>query len=173
MASRIEKRRHEVSYRLRLSVRYHQRRTRFFDLWDKWTKAMIVLVGTSAFASIVHQQSDTNFAAWLTAFVAVIGTLSLVFSFSERARVHADMARRYGELEAEIARLPSTQEKALTEIGRRLRLIESTEPATLGALVVMCQNEIARQEGHEDKIVEVPLYQRLLAHYLDFPAPSP
>lgn len=165
-------RRHEVSYRLRLSIRYHQRRTRFFDLWDKWIKVLIVLAGTSAFATLTIGTFDASIAKWMSAVIAVMGILNLVFAFSEKARNHADLVRRYSELEAELAAMRVPTKSGLLDINRRIRLIEAGEPPTLGALVVLCQNEIAMQEGYERQVTPLRWYYRAFAHFADFQAPS-
>ncbi len=172
MAENRDAQRHEVSYRLRLSIRYHQRRTRFFDLWDKWIKVLVVLAGTSAFATLTIEAADASIAKWISAVIAVMGILSLVFAFSEKARTHANLARRYSELEAELAAMRTPRKGNLVDIDRRIRLIEADEPPTLGALVVLCQNEIALQEGHDGQITPLRWYHRILAHFVDFPAPS-
>ncbi len=172
MAASRNAQRHEVSYRLRLSIRYHQRRARFFDLWEKWIKVLVTLAGTSAFAALAFETVNTNIAKWIAALIAVMGVVNLVFAFSEKARTHANLVRRYSELEAELAATHTPKKGHLADINRRIRLIEADEPPTLGALVVLCQNEIALQEGHESSITPLRWYQRVLAHFVDLPAPS-
>lgn len=172
MAASRNAQRHEVSYRLRLSIRYHQRRTRFFDLWDKWIKALVVLASTSAFATLTIEAAGTSIAKWTSAVIAAMSALSLVFAFSEKARIHANLTRRYSELEAELAAMRASRKGSLADIDRRIRLIEADEPPSLGALVVLCQNEIALQEGHENSITSLRWYQRVLAHFVDLPAPT-
>lgn len=172
MAASRNAQRHKVSYRLRLSIRYHQRRTRFFDLWDKWIKVLVVLASTSAFATLTIEAAGTSIAKWISAVIAAMSALSLVFAFSDKARIHANLTRRYLELEAELTAMRSSRKGGLADIDRRIRLIEADEPPSLGALVVLCQNEIALQEGHENSITPLRWYQRVLAHFVDLPAPT-
>lgn len=162
---------HETLYRLALSQRYHQRRARFLDLCDAWSRAVSVLAGTSAIGTILTQAPQA--AVGLSAVVAVVGTLSLVFEFSTRARLHLDLARRYCELEAELLQRAPLDAAAVQQAHARLRAIEAEEPRTLGALVVLCQNEIARARGQEEHVVPLPLHHRLSAQLIDWTAPPP
>lgn len=172
MAASQNAQRHDVSYRLRLSIRYHQRRTRFFDLWDKWIKILVVFAGTSAFTALMIETADASIAKRISVVIAVMGILSLVFAFSEKARAHSNLARRYSELEAELATMRAPRKGNLMDLDRRIRLVEADEPPTLGVLVILCQNEIALQEGHKNQITSLRWYHRVLAHFIDFQTPS-
>src|SRR5690348_9428780 len=82
---------HDTLFRITVSVRYHQRRSRWFDSWDLWTKGISVLAGTAAVAALWKQHPDL--AAKITAAITALTTLSLVFGFSNKARQHSDFAR--------------------------------------------------------------------------------
>ncbi len=164
---------HEVLYRLRLSVRYHQRRVRFFDAWDLWAKGLSVMAGTAAFAALWKDSSQPYAALWFMAGITGLTTISLVFGFSSKARLHSDLARKYLELESTVVTNITPTEQFLADVNGKVRVIEAQEPPPLGALITICQNELARQEGHEDHIVPVPFYQRWLAQFFDFEAPKP
>ena len=164
---------HAALYRLRLSVRYHQRRVRFFDAWDLWAKGLSVMAGTAAFATLWKDNSQPEAALWFMAGITALTTISLVFGFSSKARLHSDLVRKYLELESAVVINITPTEQFLADIEGKVRLIEAQEPPTLGALVTICQNELARQEGREEYIVKVPLYQRWLAQFFDFAAPKP
>src|SRR5258707_11028752 len=171
MVDELSLRLHEVSFRLRYSVRYHQRRARFFDGLDLWAKAISVLAGTAAFAAVWKDHQNVEVALWLTAAITGFSTFSLVFGFSTKARLHLEFVRKYLELESEIVSETNPTVEFIAKIDGKARMIEAQEPPTLGALVTLCQNEIARQEGQLDYIVTLPVHQRLLAHFFDFEAP--
>ena len=167
----LAEKQHHTSSRLRFSVRYHQRRARFFDGCDLWGKAASVLFGTAAIGALLHQEE--GLLQWAAGLVTFAGTMSLVFSFSQKTRLHLDLARKYLELEAKFIRSDLVDASFLRDIDADIRIIEGQEPPPLGALVVLCQNEIARQDGNESHIVDVPTHQRLLANFIDFSAPKP
>lgn len=164
---------HLVLYRLRLAVRYHQRRVRFFDAWDLWAKGLSIMAGTAAFASLRQTAPETGLALWFTAGITALTTISLVFGFSNKTRMHADFVRKYLELESSLVSNISPTEQFIADIDGKVRILEAQEPPPLGALVTICQNELARQEGKEALIVPLPLYQRLFAQLFDFEAPKP
>lgn len=171
MTDNLKDRRHDVLFRSRLSVRYHQRRVRFFDGCDLLAKGLTVLAGTSAIAAL--WRDDPQLAAWITAGITTITTLSLVCGVATKARLHADLARKYLELESLLVSNVNPTDQFLADIDGKIRLVESQEPPPLGALVVICQNELARQDGQENYVVPLPIYKRWLAQFLDFQAPKP
>lgn len=159
--------------RLRISVRYHQRGTRFFDTVDSWTKAISVLAGTAAVTILWQSVLNETLLLWVAAVITLLNTFSLVFGFSAKARLHADLVRRYLELESAVVGTVNPTTEFLASIDGKIRLIEAEEPPTLGALVTIAQNEIARQDGDESSIVPVGRFRWLLAHFIDFEAPKP
>lgn len=158
--------RHEALYRSELSTLYHRKRERFFVLADRWSKALAVIFGSTAWARIGGEGGVMVSAAVVT----VSGALSLVFGFSERARVHSEKAGDYKRVEAEILRVGERDLSDATVASwlARLRELEAGEPPTLSALVVLCQNEIAAAAGQRDKIIKMSLTKRIGAHFFDF-----
>lgn len=161
---RLWTRRHSTIYRIELSSCYHRKRERFFDVADKLTKAFAIIGGSVAFANVANK--CTLVIAGIT--VAVTSTLALVFGFADKAKRHSELARNFHELEAEIVRRGerSFTEEDLNMWDERVRLLEASEPAALNALVVVCQNEIAVAQGQKEKIIPLPSYVRVLAHFL-------
>lgn len=131
------------------------------------------MAGTAAFATLWKNSSQPNAALWLMASITALNTITLVFGFSNKARLHSDLARKYLELESTVVKNIMPTEQFLADIDSNIRLIEAQEPPPLGTLTTICQNEIARQEGHEDHIVPIPFYQHWLAQFFDFQAPKP
>ncbi|MFA6312647.1 MAG: hypothetical protein WC681_14285 [Sterolibacterium sp.] len=161
--------RHETLYRVELSILYHKKRERFFEVCDKLAKAIAVIGGSAAFA----QLGGAEVMAYVGAGIVATSTLSLVFGLSDRSRRHAELAMNFRQIEAEIV---ARGERDFTETevsvwASKVRMLESSEPAALGALVTICQNELAIAQGQPNKIVTVPLMHRALAHLIDYSPP--
>ena len=97
-SDRLWKLRHDVVYRAELSSLYHQKRERFFELLDKSTKAVSVFGGSAALLNA----SSAPVIVYLAAIITFFSVISLVFGFSEKARRHSELKRRYRILIAEI-----------------------------------------------------------------------
>jgi hypothetical protein len=69
---------------------------------------------------------------------------------------------------AQLAAEGAYDEEQLVKFRAQLLNIEADEQASLGALVVACQNEQAIAQGHADKVVPLTLLQRLTMHAIDW-----
>ena len=158
--------RHAVLYRTEVSTLYHQKRERFFAVCDKLGNAVGVIGGSAALASLTNQ----GLLAFIALAITIVSSIALVFGFSDRARRHADLAKDLRQLEACIVRCGERDflEKDILSWEADARMLESREPPALGALVVLCQNELARAQGHIDHVVRLNWMQRSLAHFFDF-----
>ncbi len=158
--------RHAVLYRTELSTLYHQKRERFFSVCDKLGSAVGVIGGSAALASL----SNPTLLAWIALAITVVSSAALVIGFSDRARRHADLAKDFRQLEASIVARGERDftEQDLSAWDASTRMLESSEPPALGALVVLCQNELARAQGHDGHVVEMTWMQRILANFFDF-----
>lgn len=158
--------RHAVLYRTELSTLYHQKRERFFSVCDKLVNAVGVIGGSAALASL----SNPVLLAWIALAITVVSSIALVLGFSDRARRHADLAKDFRQLEAAIVGRGERDftEQDVSAWDASTRMLESTEPPALGALVVLCQNELARAQGHVLYVVRMNWVERLFAHFVDF-----
>jgi hypothetical protein len=156
--------RHDALYRAELSSLYHRSRERFFDGCDKAAKAVAIIGGSAAFATL---GVSVQIAA---AAITITSTLALVYGLTERARRHADLAAQFGRLEAEIVARGEHAFTAedVTRWAAQVRQLETGEPATLWALTTLCQNRIAVAQAHPEQVVALPWYQRAFAHVMDF-----
>ena len=128
-------RRCELLYDLRLSCLYHQKRSRFFDAWERASQAIAVLGSTAAISQILSGNPGSQLVA--AAVVAVSSTVVLVFGTNQKARVHAELARDCSRLIAEIER--SGEEPSHTDLDKwraTLSTLEADEPAALSSLVI-------------------------------------
>ena len=158
--------RHAVLYRTELSTLYHQKRERFFSVCDKLGSAVGVIGGSAALASL----SNPALLAWIALAITVVSSAALVIGFSDRARRHADLSKDFRQLEAAIVGRGERDftEQDVSAWDASARMLESTEPPALGALVVLCQNELARAQGHDGHAVQMSWIQRTFAHLVDF-----
>lgn len=156
----------DLLWRIRLSSLYHQKRERFLDGLDRACKAATAIAGGAAFAQL---RDNPDFGMWVTGGIAIVSTLSLVYGFSGKARKHAQLARDFKRLEAEIvAESTSLSEEKLARFESRLVSLGASEPPALGALVTHCHNELATSIGHTDQVTKLPRHQWLLMNWFDF-----
>ncbi len=163
--------RHDVLYRVQLAVLYHQKRERYFDGCDKIAKAIAIIGGSAALSRI----GASDLMPYVAATITVTSTLSLVFGFSDRSKRHSELARSFRQLESEIV---GKGERDFTEPdvsawGAKTRALETSEPPALGALVIVCQNELAIAQGQRDRIVPLSWPRRALAQLLDLSPAHP
>jgi len=171
MSTEVDKyrweRRHALLYRVELSVLYHRKRERLFDTVDRTAK---VLALVAASAALTRLTGDGRGYMGAAALVAATSAVSLVFSLSERARRHAELAKSFAELGADLTgkgELRFTDDD-LDRMDAKIRLLEAAEPATLGALVQLCQNQIATAQNQPDLVVPISWLRRMFAHIWDF-----
>lgn len=160
-------RRHEVLYRVELSALYHQKRERFFEACDKLAKAIAVIGGSAALTRL----GAGEYLVWIAAAITFTSTFSLVFGFSDRSRRHADLARNFRQLEAEIVGKGEREfvEADVNAWNARERTLETSEPPSLGNLVRICQNELAVAHAQPQLVRKVGFFRHFFAHIFDFP----
>lgn len=153
--------------RIELSVLYHRRRERWFASRDRFVKAIAIIGGSVAFARV----TDDAVVQAAGAAIAIASTITLVFAFADRARLHSDLAARFSRLEADI------HGEGLSFVGAdlarwraQLAEIEALEPPALATLVRMCQNQQALARNQPHHVYRVRWYERLFANLFDFPA---
>ncbi|GAQ30435.1 hypothetical protein K6V18_06580 [Ralstonia insidiosa] len=157
-------RRHELLCRCWISRIYHQKRERFFDMCDALTKAVSVIGGAAAITKLAGPDAMVVAAAAIT----ITSTASLVLGYAKKARLHADLAKAFADLESRIVAKGVFDSAQADAFQAEIVKAEVGEPRSLGALVRICQNELAYAQGHPEMVRHVSLWQRLLAHFYDF-----
>ncbi|WP_155416833.1 hypothetical protein [Chromobacterium violaceum] len=162
-------RRHEVLYNVELSSLYHQKRERFFELWDKLGKVASLFGGSAA----LFKAADAGFVSYMALAITATSALSLVFGFSERSKRHADLSRKFKLLAASVVSKGEIDftEQDINAWNVEKYQLETSEPPALTLLVVLCQNEIAIAQNQKQKVIPVGFWKRQLANYIDLPAP--
>jgi hypothetical protein len=132
---------------------------------DKASKAISALGGAAAFSQV---KSTGDIGFWITGAITVVATLSLVYGPSAKARKHGELARDFKRLEAEIVSAgKAIAEVQLAKFESQYLSLESSEPASLGALVTQCHNELSSAIGENSHITPLPVWQRLFKNWFD------
>jgi hypothetical protein len=166
LSKRQQRELHSLLFAVRRSIRYHNRRRRFFDGFDKTVKVLGVVGGSAAFAASIGQHNVI--AIWFAAAVAFASAISLVIGPSQAARLHEGLARRFAQLEHDIHRTPEpTADQVNGFVAERL-LIEFDEPPALRVLDIICHNELCEALGYDRcHFYKVRWLQSLAAPFFD------
>lgn len=151
---------------IRLSHLYHQKRERFLDGVDRFIKFVTVVGSLAATAAVV---SDPAVTAILTATLGAVGLVSVFYDQATKARIHAQLARSFKQLEVEVlgwgSELSNSQ---IARYRRDLASIELDELPRLGALVTHCHNELCTAHECHDEITRLPFWQKAFMNWVDF-----
>lgn len=157
---------HDLLFAVRRSIRYHNRRRRFFDGFDKFAKVLSVIGGSAAVAAIVG--SFHWAAVAFSGAVALVSAISLVVGPAQGARLYADLAKRFAKLEYDIVRSKQADSDQLNEFVAERLLIESDEPPINRVLDTLCHNELCEAMGYDEcHLYKVGAVQGLLAQVVD------
>lgn len=157
----------DMRYRVELSILYHRKRERFFELLDKLGKAVSVIGGSAA----LWKLADPQVVMWSAAAVACTSTLSLVMAFSDRARKHSELARGHGAMLAAMTAAGQYAFEDAANLDRweaQLYELEAGEPPVLTALMIICENQIKIARGQAKEAVPLNRWHRWMAHLYDF-----
>ncbi len=168
--SDFHQRRHELDYDSAVAMRYHGRRKAFLDALSRLDPAATILLGGTAFATVFAGHANIAAAAGLTA--AILSALNLAFGLSDRARLHEDIFRKWGELRAELAAIPHDDDTILRQLEVKRAKIDAESPWQLLALSVICENE-EKKMRRDGELFRVGAVQRALANWFTLPGWHP
>ena len=155
----------KLQFNLGRSIRYHSRRRKFFDFWDKFTTCCSLVFSSTATYGVLSTNGKITLISG--AIVTIFSSLSLVIGFSNKARDHFDFVKQYSLLER-MSIKEVLSEKLLKQITDEKLSIESTEPVVLRVLNEMCWNEEAKAQGIKpEKWRKIKWYQRLFSSFFD------
>jgi hypothetical protein len=140
-------------------------RERFFDLADAETKFVAMVGGAAA---LYKSFGDLK---WVALLVSITSALSLVVGYAKKARVHADLAKAFISLEAELLDGHDWTEEELAEFEAKLVRCELNEPRTLGVVMRRAHNEIVHTEGKPT--LPISFERWLLGSIFDFDMSRP
>lgn len=155
----------ELLFAVRLSIRYHDRRKRFFAFLHRTTSGLAVVFGSAAMAALIgNLPKSVGLAA--AGVVTIASALDLVIGFTAAANLHHDLKGRFIELEREI--IDAHDDSMLSHYQRRRLEIEKDEPPIYRALSTLCHNDIVRSEysaqDAQEHFIHVPWWKRISAH---------
>lgn len=135
-------------YKAWVQVRYHRRRQRFFDLIDKGTKAVTLLLGASLFGK--HLAS----VAWVGTAISGLGALALVFGYGDRKQAHKELAEQAATLVAAIEALPSKQIRSedIAKWAAEHARFCAKAPPPLKTLTILCEYEQSTLDGFPNHV---------------------
>lgn len=156
-------RRWDVHHKCYVTYRYHRRRQRFFDIFDKVTKSLTVVLGASLLGHTVSSSLPLIASA-----ISCLGLLALVFSYSDRKQSHKELAEAAMGLVAKIDELPHSEidhaKAGLWE--SELARLNAKEPPALKTLVIICEREQCIADGHQDHVPNPFWLRRFLADFI-------
>lgn len=164
MTSDLDDKTYELLFAVRRSVRYHDRRRRFYEIWNTITVAGAVIGGSSAFAALMAD--STTVSVFFSALVALVGALDLAVGTARRADRHGDLARQFIALEQDFARGRSLEDDEYEALTRRRLAIEASEPPVLRLLDAMCHFEVLRSLGDAKRHPRIPWVRRAASQWL-------
>ena len=143
-----------------VQVRYHRRRQRFFDLIDKATKAITVVLG----ASLMGQYFGA-YLPWLATAITSLGLLALVFGYGDRKQQHQQLSAQAAQLVADIEAVPvvGLDFERTARWAAAFAALVAQSPPPLKTLTLLCEREQASADGHPDHVAPPPWYRWVLA----------
>lgn len=146
-----------------VSLRYHRKRQRFFDLLDKLTKAATVLLG----ASLLGEAVKANLPLVASA-ISGLGLLALVFGYGDRKQAHKELAEAAALLVAKIEETATADisDEAVAKWEAEHSRLNAKEPPALKTLVIICEWEQACATGNPKHIRRPCWVFRLFADFV-------
>jgi hypothetical protein len=146
-----------------VSYRYHRHRQRFFDLLDKGTKSLTVVLGATLIGDTLKQYAPLAASA-----IAALGLLALVFGYGDRKQMHKELAEVFMNLIGTIEATPASAlaDSVIGAWNAEYARLNAKEPPTLRTLVIICEHEQALAAGHPDNVPLPPRYRRLIADFV-------
>ena len=158
------KERHAVLFKAWTQVRYQRRRQRFFELLDRSTKAITVVLGASLLG-----QFFAGAVPWLGVAITSLGLLSLVYGYGDRKQLHKELAEQAANLVGSIEAVPAGEltAKITAAWAAEFARLCAKAPPPLKTLTLICEREQAIAENNPNHVEEQPSFKRVLAHFLN------
>jgi len=153
----------DLLFGVRRSIRYHDRRVRFFERMNRIILFVNVASGSAAVVSVLSSLGG----AWVASFAAIVALASafdLAVDTGSRARTHTGLKHLFVDLEKSMNTSQPSQAALIDLTNMRLD-IERDEPPVLRVLDILCHNEMVRALGYSnDHLHPVTWWRRMLAH---------
>lgn len=162
-------------FRVRRSIRYHDRRRAFFEVLHRITSVLTILIAGSILFEIGSDQTMTAF--WLTGLsviAAVLAAVDMVIGYASHAALHRDLKVRFCDLETEIL-IGGESSAEWDKYQASVLRIERDEPPIYRALDLLCRDEVLVAEGFMkdgqdvSQFSKLPFFTRLTSHLYSWP----
>lgn len=147
----------DLKFQIEVSTRYHEWRRATLLKYVTYVKFLSIIGAFLAFAFIWG--APANFTLWiitintnlavsvLSALIAFVNILDLVFDFNGDATVHADLYKKFKMLQERIARNQSARKEHMAEWEADAQLIRLDELPIKWAVYALCWNQTAKRFG--------------------------
>ena len=160
---------HGLLFAVRKSVRYHERRQRFFLSCNRFISFVTAASGTAAVVTLLND-ADKTVVMSIALLITLAGLMDLVFGTARRISEHGNLAREFVALERRMTLAERSPETLRELTAARLR-IEEREPPILRVLNVLSHNDVMRSMGYpQSEWARVTPWQRRFAPFFDFRA---
>ena len=160
---------YHLLFAIRRSVRYHNHRRRFYELWNSITVTVGVFGGSSAVATFFANLPPT-WEWWLpgalSGAVAAWSALDLSVGTARRANLHADLGRRFIFLEQQFSCSCDLSKELIDDLTRKRLDIEAAEPPPLRLLDAMCHFELLCSMDDAKPHPRIPWLRRATANLI-------
>src|SRR5690349_16228740 len=107
---------HKLLFGVKRSVRYHAKRRQFLERCHKFIKIFALVAGSAAFFSVIRD--NKGLALFCSLMTTIFSAMDIFIKFSENARIHAELAQEFVELEQMIVAVDEA--KPAAELQKKL-----------------------------------------------------
>ena len=162
----LDERTYDLLFAVQRSVRYHDRRRRFYEIWNSITIGTATVGGSSAVTAFLSQPNWAWVPAIFAGTVAVAGAIDLTVGTARCAGRHGDLARQFIALEMKFAHGRNLEDNEHEELVRERLHIEASEPTVLRLLDVMCHYDVLLSLGDKSRHPSIPWLRRKFANWI-------
>lgn len=166
VGDRLTEQSYELLFGIRRSVRYHEHRSRFYEVWATLTVAVSLLGGLLVAGVSIRFPSDPWLPAVFGGVIALMNVTSLSVGVFRKANLHTNIISSFVQLESRFPPGFELTQEQYVDIHRERLVIEKTEPPVLRLLDVICHFEILRAMGYQYEMPKISLCRRILARFL-------
>lgn len=129
-------RRGDILFKTWVQLRLNRKRQRFFDLIDKATKALTIVLGGTLFGRYMT-------APEVGVGVVALGLLALVFGYSDRKQMHKELAERAAEIIQSVEKVPpgNITDQLVADWTASHAALIGKSPPPLKILTQICEHE--------------------------------
>lgn len=158
---------YQSSFAIDKSRRYHAKMQAFYQSWSDLTNILVALAGLGAFLALFGGK-DSILAQCFVAAVTVLSTIGSKLAPAKKARLHADLSRRFTDLAGNIAMMDANANNLKKAKAARLR-IEKDEPPVRRLIDFVARNEELRARGRpESEIAPLSRWQKTFGYCATF-----